>query len=131
MDYLFADGTRLPLEDDAFDLSTIILALHEVDLETRKQIVLEMLRVTKSEGSMVIVDYTIGNRKDIYSRLADRVIRYIEKSVGGSHNRNYRKFMKSGGLISFLEPFDPEIIEAKFIFGGNIGIVKLQKSLLT
>lgn len=127
LECLHADGTRLPLEDNSFDFSTIILALHEVDPEIRKKIVMEMIRVTKPEGSIVIVDYTISNRKDIFSSLSDRVIQYAEKSVGGSHYRNYGKFMKSGGLISFLVPFDLEIIEAKFIFSGNIGIIKLQK----
>ena len=131
LECLHADGTELPLEDNTFDLSTITLALHEVDPEIRKQIIMELIRVTKTDGFLVIVDYTIPGRKDIFSRLYDRVIHYIEKLVGGSHYRNYRKFMNSGGLISFLEPFDPEIVEAKFIFGGNVGIIKLQKSLLT
>ena len=131
LECLHADGARLPLEDNSFDFSTITLALHEVDPEIRKQIVMEMIRVTKPEGSIVIVDYTISNRKDIFSSLSDRVIQYAEKSVGGSHYRNYGKFMKSGGLISFLDTFDLEIKETQFIFGGNIGIIKLQKSLLT
>ena len=125
---LHADGRELPLEENTFDLSTITLALHEVDPEIRKQIVEEMIRVTKPDGFLVIVDYTISGRNNIISTLSDRVIHYVEKLVGGSHYRNYRKFMKSGGLISFLEPFDPEIIEAKFIFSGNIGIIKLKKN---
>ncbi len=131
LECLHADGTELPLEDNIFDLSTITLALHEVDPEIRKQIVMEMIRVTRSDGFLVIVDYTLSGRKNIISSLSDRVIHYVEKLVGGSHYRNYGKFMKSGGLISFLEPFDLEIIEAKFIFARNIGIIKLQKSLLT
>ena len=113
------------MEENTFDLSTITLSLHEVDPEIRRQIVEEMIRVTKSEGFLIIVDYTISGRKDIFSNLSDRVIHYIEKLVGGSHYRNYRKFMKSGGLISFLDSFDPEIVEAEFIFGGNVGIIKL------
>lgn len=127
LECLHADGTQLPLEDNSFDLSTITLALHEVDPEIREQIVMEMIRVTKTEGFMVIVDYTISNRKNLFSSLSDRVIHYVEKLVGGSHYRNYSKFMKSGGLISFLETFDLEIKEEQFIFGGNIGIIKLQK----
>ena len=127
LECLHADGAELPLEDNTFDLSTVTLALHEVDPEIRKQIVMEMIRVTRSDGSIVIADYTISSRKGIISPLSDRIIHYVEKLVGGSHYRNYRKFMRSGGLISFLESFDLKIKEAQFIFGGNVGIVKLQK----
>ncbi len=126
---LHADGTELPLEDNSFDLSTITLALHEVDPEIRKHIVLEMLRVTRPEGFLVISDYTITGRKDIISRVSDWIIHYIEKLVGGSHYRNYGEFMKSGGLITFLNSFVLEVKEAQFIFGGNMGIIKVQGKL--
>ncbi len=123
---LHADGTELPLEDNGFDLSTITLALHEVDPEISRQIVLEMIRVTKDGGSLVLVDYTKSNKKSIYRKLGNSSIHYIEKLVGGNHYRNYKKFMKSGGLISFLESFNLETQETQFIFGGNIGIIKLK-----
>jgi len=126
---LHADGTELPLGDNSFDLSTITLALHEVDPEIRKKIVLEMLRVTKPEGFLVIGDYTITGRKDIISRVSDWIIHYIEKLVGGSHYRNYGEFMNSGGLVTFLNSLGLEVKEAQFIFGGNMGIIKVQGKL--
>jgi len=126
LECLHADGTELPLEDNIFDLSTITLALHEVDPVVSEQIVNEMLRVTKSEGSLVLVDYTLPAKKTLYSGLAYKSVYYIEKLVGGSHYSNYLKFMKSGGLISFLESFDLEIQEMQSIFGGNIGIIMLK-----
>ncbi|MCK5674729.1 MAG: methyltransferase domain-containing protein [Spirochaetales bacterium] len=122
---LHADGTKLPLEDNFFDLSTITLALHEVDPEVSKQLIIEMLRVTKGDGSLVLVDYT-KSKKNIYSKIANSSIHYVEKLVGGSHYRNYKKFMKSGGLKAFLESFDFDIIEEKLIFGGNIGIIRVK-----
>ena len=128
---LHADGTELPLKDNTFDLSTITLALHEVDPEISRQIVLEMIRVTKDDGFLVIVDYTKSNKKSIYRKIGNSSIHYIEKLVGGSHYRNYKKFMVAGGLIAFLKSFDFEIIEQKLIFGGNIGIVKVQKRVLS
>ncbi len=124
---LHADGTKLPLEDNTFNLSTITLALHEVDPEISKQIILEMLRVTKPEGSLVLVDYTRPDKKTLYSSIGYKSVHFIEKLVGGSHYRNYLKFMKAGGLVSFIEQFDLEIAERELVFGGNIGIVKLRK----
>ena len=127
LECVHADGTNLPIEDNSFDLSTITLALHEVDPEIREQIVVEMLRVTKADGFLVIVDYTKSNKKSIFRKIGNSSIHYIEKLVGGSHYRNYKKFMKSGGLLAFLESFEFDIIEQKMIFGGNVGIVKVQK----
>ena len=126
LECLHADGTKLPLADSTFDLSTITLALHEVDYEISKQIILEMLRVTKQEGFLVLVDYTVPQKKSLFSGIGDKSIHYIEKRVGGSHYRNYKKFMKSGGLVSFLESFDLKISEKNLIFGGNIGIIKVK-----
>jgi len=122
---LHADGTKLPLEDNTFNLSTITLALHEVDSEISRQIIFEMLRVTKPGGFLVIVDYTKSNKKSIYRKIGNSSIHYIEKLVGGSHYRNYKKFMNSGGLLAFLKSFGLKIIEEQLIFGGNIGIIKV------
>jgi len=127
LECLHADGTKLPLEDNSFDLSSITLALHEVDPEISKKIVSEMMRVTKPEGSLVLVDYSIPKKNTIYSNLAYKTVHYVEKLVGGSHYRNYLKFMKSGGLIAFLKPFNFRIIEQNLIFGGNIGIIKVKR----
>ena len=123
---IHADGTKLPLEDNLFDLSTITLALHEVDPEISKKLVLEMLRVTKHDGNLVIVDYTKSTKKNLYTIIGNISIAYIEKLVGGSHYRNYKKFMEAGGLLSFLEPFGLDVEEIQYIFGGNISIIKLQ-----
>ena len=123
---LHADGTKLPLEDNSFDLSTITLALHEVDLQISKQLIFEMVRVTKADGYLVLVDYIKSGKKSIYRKIGNSSINYIEKLVGGSHYRNYKKFMASGGLSAFLESFDLNTIEEDSIFGGNIGIVKVK-----
>ena len=88
-----------------------------------------MIRVTKSEGYLVLVDYTLPAKKTLYSGLAYKSVYYIEKLVGGSHYRNYLEFMKSGGLISFLESFNLETQETQYIFGGNIGIINLKRNM--
>ncbi len=121
---LHADGTSLPMEDNLFDLSTITLALHEVAPETSRELVLEMIRVTKNEGSILIADYTLPGKNSLYSNIGRKSVHYIEKLVGGSHYRNYLKFMDAGGLLSFLKTFDIEISDQQLTFGGNIGIVK-------
>jgi len=126
---IHADGTELPLEADSFDLSTITLALHEVDPDIRRDITGEMIRVTKKGGSVIIVDYTLTSSGSLYARVGNKSIHYIEKLVGGNHYRNYLSFMKEGGLLAYLKTLDLTITERHFIFGGNIGIIKLRKNV--
>ncbi|MBL7161061.1 MAG: methyltransferase domain-containing protein [Anaerolineales bacterium] len=58
-----ADATDLPFEDSYFDISSISLALHDMPLTIREKAVEEMVRVTKPEGNIVIVDYSLPKNK--------------------------------------------------------------------
>ncbi len=125
---LHEDGTDLSLETGAFDIVTITLALHEVNPNVREGIMNEMIRLTREEGYLIIVDYTETSRRNLYSKLGYKAIHFIERLVGGSHYRNYKKFMSTGGLEKFLDPFGLEETYKEFTAGGNIGIIKLRKN---
>ncbi len=124
---IYGDASALDASSETFDLTTITLALHEVDPEIREAITREMIRVTKSSGTILLIDYTIPPTRSLYGQTGDRVIRYIEKLVGGSHYRNYLRFMKDGALLSFVKTLDAAVEETRYLFGGNIGIVTLKK----
>ena len=126
LECIHADGTGLALDSDGFDVSTITLALHEVNPDVRKGIMKEMIRLTAPGGYIIVVDYTIPSKGGLYSMIGKKAIHYIEKLVGGSHYRNYLKFMKAGGLESFVKPFGLEAAEKMYSAGGNIGILKLR-----
>ncbi len=121
---LHADGTRLPLPERRFDLTTITLALHEVAAETREGIVTEMRRVTRPGGHLVITDYAVPESSGPYSRSAGAVIQGIEKLVGGDHYRHFRRFMAAGALAGFLAPFGLDLVDRVHTFGGNMAILK-------
>ncbi len=127
LECIHADGTNLPLPDACFDLSTITLALHEIEPEIRQRIVEEMLRVTKPGGFLLLADYAVSARNDAFSRLAGAAIYLVEKRVGGSHYRNYRLFMASGALDAFMRPFGLEPVAEHRIFGDNIALLKLRR----
>jgi len=127
LECLHADGTNLPLPDAVFDLSTVSLALHEVDPEIRQRIVEEMVRVTKPGGILLLADYAASPRKDPYSRLAGATIHLVEKMVGGSHFSNYQVFMATGALDAFVRPFGLEQAGGQRIFGDNIVLLKLRR----
>jgi len=127
LECLHADGTNLPLPDAGFDLSTISLALHEVDPVIRQRIIEEMVRVTKPGGILLLADYAVSARRDPYSRLAGASIHLIEKMVGGSHYSNYQVFMASGGLDAFTRPFGLEPAGERRIFGDTVALLKLRR----
>ena len=58
-----ADATHLRFEDNAFDISTISFALHDMPITIREKVLKEMVRVTKPNGAILIVDYALPKNK--------------------------------------------------------------------
>jgi len=69
--FLSGDARQVPFEDDHFEKSFINFALHEMPGDVRKAILTELLRVTKKDGRIVILE---GNRP---SRRLDRFLMYV------------------------------------------------------
>lgn len=58
-----ADVTKLPFNDTSFDVSCVSFALHDMPLTIREKTLKEMIRVTKNEGKIVIVDYALPRNR--------------------------------------------------------------------
>jgi demethylmenaquinone methyltransferase/2-methoxy-6-polyprenyl-1,4-benzoquinol methylase len=58
-----ADATRLRFDENSFDVSCISFALHDMPLLIREKVLQEMVRVTKPNGIIVIVDYDLPSNK--------------------------------------------------------------------
>ncbi len=89
-----ADATRLRFEDAAFDVCTISFALHDMPITIREKVLKEMVRVTKPEGTILIVDYALPENK-IGSAVAYRLVSLYEGEY-------YRTFIDSDleGLLN-------------------------------
>src|SRR4030067_2058603 len=57
------DATHLRFEENSFDVSCVSFALHDMPLTIRERVLKEMVRVTKSNGTLVIVDYALPENK--------------------------------------------------------------------
>lgn len=57
VDYLVADGTRLPYPDGSTDVAFTVNVLHHVDPPDRDRFVAEMARVTRSGGLVVAFEH--------------------------------------------------------------------------
>ena len=82
-----ADATDIPFKNNYFDISCISFALHETPSEIRKKILKEMVRVTKREGTIVIVDYSLPKNK-----IGKHLIYYFCKLY---EIKYYQEFIKS------------------------------------
>lgn len=66
--FIHGDATKLPFNDNSFDASSISLALHDMPYKIRFLVLKEMIRVTKPDGMILVVDYPEPN-KHIIARI--------------------------------------------------------------
>ncbi len=121
LELMCADATKLEYPNNYFDISTITLALHEMPLNTRNEVIEEMKRVTK--GSMIIVDYSAKERSFLFN-LAFKI---IERFAGRDHHKGYIDFIENGGTHSLIRKHNLKIEEENFIAGKTIVILRLSK----
>ncbi len=125
--FLQGDAANLPFDDNQFDLTTITLTLHEMNPYVQDKIIKEMKRVTKRDGRIIVTDYTISKTGSFLDYARGLVILAIERFVGGDHYKNYRDFMKNGGLYALIERHSLRIEKAFGVYGNNLGILSLKK----
>ncbi len=123
--FIYGDATKLQFADNRFDISTITLALHEMDPSIHMKVVKQMIRVTKKNGKIIIVDYTVPKSKNFWTSLCKYAIWLVERIAGGDHYRNYKHFMKNGGLRELIINLPLRLINQRTTYGGNLSIYNL------
>jgi SAM-dependent methyltransferase len=92
--YHVADGTRLPFEHDAFDLSFAVCVLHHVEPNEREPFVAELGRVTRPGGLVVVFEHNPWNP---LTRLAVARCPFDEDAVLLARRETTRR-LRAGGL---------------------------------
>ncbi len=110
-----ADATMLPFEDNYFDVVCISFALHDMPLTIREKVLKEINRVTKQEGVIVIVDYTLP-RNRIGRFLIYHLVRLYEREY-------YIRFVKSD-LKALLRKSGIEVNKERRVLLGAARILK-------
>ena len=110
-----ADATKVPIEDNHFDVSCVSFALHDMPLTIREKVLKEMVRVTKSRGKVVIVDYGLPDNK-LGRYLIYQVVRSYE-------TKYYVQFIKSE-LEDLLRGLQIEIDRQAKIMLGTVRILR-------
>jgi len=111
-----ADATNLRFEDNSFDISCMSFALHDMPLSIREKALQEMVRVTKTRGMIVIVDYALPKKNKISRFLIFHFVNLYE-------GKYYSNFVKSD-LETLLRKTGIEIKEELPVLLGAGKILK-------
>lgn len=93
------DAKQLSFEDNYFDFASISLALHEIGISGRHQVISEMKRVVKKRGFLVFVDF----RSPLPNNITSFFIRTVEHLAPKNHFENFKSYLTRGGLPFLLK----------------------------
>ena len=119
-DLLRSDGVTLPFEDDRFDLVMTSMVLHEVAAPDREPFVVEMARVAKPNGRVMIIDFRFGSLRGWKGPVLRLASALIERLSG--HHSGYESFKETGGVPGVVQRADLVVEQEKIVAGGNLAI---------
>jgi ubiquinone/menaquinone biosynthesis C-methylase UbiE len=114
------EGDSLPFEGGRFDLVTSTMVVHELPEEAREAFVVEMGRVAKPDGRLLLVDFRFGSRRGWKGPVLRWSNWLIERLSG--HYAGYRSFKAAGGIPSVALGAGLDIEREKIVAGGNVAL---------
>lgn len=119
------DAVQLPF-DHEFDAAVISIALHEMQSQVREKVWKSMCRAVLPSGRLVALDFALPVRNSLSSRIAGKLIEQDERGTLNyhpEHYKNFQEFMRSGGLLSWIQK-QSQPLEAEYRFwGGTIAVI--------
>ena len=126
-DLKLCSATDTGFEDNKFDLILSSTVLHEMQVNLRIETLTEAKRILKSDGRILLIDFHSGPIKKFKGVYTKIIITIAEIFAGREHFKNYRYFIKNGGLPELLKRTGLNIIDKRIVSGGNFGIFLLGK----
>jgi len=121
------NATNLEFGADQFDVITCSFILHEVSHTVRLELLKEAKRVLQNNGRILLIDYHTGPIKKIRGVFSKLIITFFEFFAGKEHYKNYREFIKGGGVPLLIQKLGLTIEDQKILSGGNFGIFVLRR----
>ena len=121
-DLQLGDASNMPYQNNFFDLVIAMFALHEMPREIRPLVMREMIRVTKQQGRVLIIDFHPGRICFPKGWLNKAVILFIERVAGREHFSNYRDFLSQKGLPGLIETQKLIVDRQKIVSAGHIAV---------
>jgi len=120
---IHGDASRMPFYSESFDAVIMQLGLHEMENNIRMASGGEIIRVAKKNAVFIVFDFAPTNKLS-FSKFILTIIEFI---AGTDHFRNGRRFIKDGGILSYLENLNLEIVKTHRFFHGNICLAVARK----
>ena len=122
------DASKMPYQDNFFDLVVAMFALHEMAREIQPLVMREMIRVTKQEGRILIIEYHPGPIPFPKGWIYKAVILFFEILAGWEHFSNYRDFLSRKGFLGLVETQKLIVDRQKIVSAGNIAFSLIRPS---
>jgi len=119
------NASKLPYQDEMFDLVIATLTLHEMPALIRMEAVAECKRVVKRDGRILFIDHHPGPIRFPKGWLRKVITIPMEVLAGREHYSNYRDFLSCRGLPALIEAHDLMVDDRLVVSGGNMGIFLL------
>jgi len=120
-------ATDTDFTDNKFDLILSTTVLHELSQQVRIDVLNEAKRILKNDGRILLIDFHPGPLKKLKGVYSKIIITIAEILAGREHYKNYRHFMKHGGLPGLVKTTGFEVEDQKIVSGGNFGVFLLRK----
>ena len=117
-----SDATKMPYEDHKFDLIISMLSLHEMAHQTRSGVLIEMKRVLKDDGHILLIDFHSGPYQPLQGWISKLIIFFSELAAGQEHFKNYRQFIATKGLSTLATQHDLKVEKQNILAGGTFTI---------
>jgi len=96
--FQITDATKLPFENNVFDVSCVSFALHDMILTIRERALREMARVTKPNGTIIIVDYALPKDRKISRFLIYNFVKLYEPYYPEFIKSNFEALVRKSGI---------------------------------
>jgi SAM-dependent methyltransferase len=125
--YVRGSAYELPFSNGSFDASLLLLALHEHPEDERLRMVREALRVLRTDGTLILADYTKPMRPRLH--IPWQLIRLIESAAGPEHSAGFRDFVARGGLEGLTGRHGLALVSEASSHFGTIGIAVSRRAV--
>ncbi len=111
----------LSFNEEDFDCAIISFVLHGNGVEEQRKIIEKAKKMAKI---VIIADY--GYAENMRGKVVNILIKIIEAMASGAHSRNYRAYVKNGGLRNLLK--NEKLLEEHSFYGGAIKVAVISSS---
>lgn len=123
--FILGSACAVPFPEHSFDGIVISLALHEMPLADRQNVLREVDRVLKPRGKLFVFDFEPP--VSLAGQAVHLGLSVIERLAGPKHYQASRDFLRTRGIQGLLSCWSGALIQHRTMFCGAFALAVLQK----